>query len=234
MVFCVLGDNCVVYDSHTKLAGVAVNSPICRGCHDATRATLNLLRYDYIDLSQLIPKPDTRSDGKIFRPKPESSPPINVAAWTLRGQIAYVVGVVAQVVRREMGCTPRTLNAPVREGFALDGDVRFLLERVDTIAMLPGIEHYWLQESADVDNLDGPQIIGVLHALHRRARMMCGLDPRTITVPGDCPACETPSLRRPDDDPDRVWCQHCRQKMTAEEYNRAMRLQIPAPRNPQD
>lgn len=232
MSYCLLGENCVVYDPGADMPGLAETHFLCLGCHEATRNTLNLLRYDYVDLSQIIAKIDARSDGKIFRPKPESAPPINMAVFTLRGDIAWYVGMLAITVRRATGGAPRIHHMPVREGYALDHDVRYLVERVPAIASLPATEAHWLSSMDTPQPYDGRDMVMQLSWLHRAARRLCGTETRTITVPGHCPDCQTPSLRRESDDTDKIWCVHCRIKLSQDEYLAAIRLQLPSLRNP--
>ncbi len=231
MNFCVLGTDCTVYDRRHDLAAVTYGTPLCQGCRDALRGDLNGLRYDYIDLSQLLVPADGRNDaGKIFRPKPESKPNTNMAPWYLRDDIAWTVAITAIVVRRHTEPRPLRLPVlPVREGYRLDVDLRYLAERTDDIAGLPAIEAHWNADTELPCDLDGPAIVDRLRRLHSRARKMCGTDPRVITVPGYCQPCNTPSLRRHDDNPEIIWCVHCNRKMDAAEYGRMVRLQIPAP-----
>lgn len=233
MTFCVMDTDCAVYDHHTKMAGLAYHNPLCQGCRDQLRGDLNLLRYDYVDLTQLIPSADTRNEiGKIYRPKPESKPPINTAVYNLRAQIAWFVAILAGEIRRHLGAGDLRTDLPVREGYALDHNVRWLAERVDDIAAMPATDGYFDASMWEKVQLDGPAMVGQIRALHRSARRMCGTDPRCVTLPGFCPDCNTPSLRRYDDNVDKIWCVRCKLQMDAAEYGRTVRLQIPVPRNP--
>lgn len=225
MTFCFLCTNCVVYDKQTNTAGVAGANGICYGCEDAMRSDLTKLRLDYVDLSQIIAKQGVISDAQIHRPKPESSPPINMAAFTLRGQIAYFVRLVATVIRRREKGINRPLG-PMREGFLLDHDIRYLVEHTHLIAAMPATEHYWDVDNFALTDMIGPEVVEELRRLHRRAREACGLEPPIINVPGDCPQCQTPGLRRSADDDDKLWCQHCKTKLSGEQYSRAMKLQV--------
>lgn len=234
MSYCLLAENCSVYDKAHHIPGIAVGGPLCHGCKDLARADLNLLRYDYIDLSQLIPKADGRNDSRIFRPKPESSPPVNMSVLTLRGEIAFFVNRVGIAVRRWAGSPQRAVSLPVREGYGLDHDVRYLMAHVDDLVSLPATDAYWSTEVGEPYPMTGPDIVLRVAELHRRSRRLCGVDPRTITVPGHCDDCNTPSLRRHDDDADRVWCLHCKKHLDQDGYLRVVRLQVPVPRNPTD
>lgn len=234
MTFCTFGKMCVVYDRQSKIPGLSHGKPLCEGCTSNGKSTLNMLRYDYVDLSQLIPKADARNDTHIFRPKPESSPPMNMQVFGLRADISYTVALIAKHVRRATGSPQPRWGAPVREGYALDADVRFLGARLYELAALPATTAYWEPEQTVTVALDGLQLLLRLRDLHRRSRKVCGLDPRTVTMPGACPICDTSSLRRHDDDIEKIWCLHCKLQLTKIEYGRVVRLQYtppPAPRN---
>lgn len=228
-LFCALGDNCSVFDPNLELPGVTYTSPLCDGCRDRARSVLNLLRYDYIDLSQLIPKSDQRNDeAAIFRPKPESSPPISMPIFNLRAELAYVVLLTEREVRRFVSDEPAYRLEPSREGYTLDRALAYLQRAVENLAQMPATSAYWDPDEPDRLTMDGPQVILHLGAIHRRSRRACGLDARKITVPGDCPNCLATSLRRMEDDPDKVWCVNCRASFTGSEYKAAMRLDLSA------
>lgn len=235
MGFCTLDTQCVVYDRTAQLSGHVIGEGLCAGCCDNTQTILNLLRYDYVDLSQLIPKVDARSENKIFRPKPESSPPVNTAVFNLRGDIAWFVAVLATMLRRHLGSPPRPSPLPVREGFGLDANIRYLVERPEEIGRMPPAWAYWEQDKDDEQQqLDGLGVVLHLRRLHSRARRMCGTEEKVITVPGHCPPCNTPSLRREASTPEKIWCVHCKNTMDADQYKKVVSLQIHDMRNPAD
>jgi len=225
MTFCILGENCSVFDRRTETSGLSHRNPLCDGCRNRVRRELNLLRYDYVDLSQLIPKTDARGDARIFRPKPGSSPPLDVQVFTLREQIAGVARCAELALRRHLGMALPSVK--VREGYGLSDAVSYLHPRVDDLARMPPFEALWGSQGAVgavVDKLDGAAVLMLFGALHRQARKMCGLDPRTIRVPGSCPSCSVPALKRLDDDPGRLWCQNCNLQLTRQEYLNAQRM----------
>lgn len=226
MTFCGFDKDCVAYDAHIQCPGYSGPQPVCPGCHDRGQRDLNLLRYDYVDLSQLIPQADARNDARIFRPRPESKPPINIHVWQLRADIAYQVMLTARHLREALG-SARYHPEPSREGWRLDHDLRYLGDHVLDLAAQPAVEHYWTTDVLEVTSRDGLGMLAALQALHRRARRVCGTDPRTITVPGECSKCSTPSLRRHDDDPGIIWCVHCRHKISGDEYTKMVRMQLP-------
>lgn len=220
MTFCVLGENCSVYDRRTETSGISFRNPLCEGCRNRSRRELHLLRYDYVDLSQLIAKRDGNSEAKIARPKPGSVPVIDVDVFTLRSEIAEVARNAEVALRAHLGNLHPP--APVREGYALSSSVAYLGPRVDDMARVPVFVALWASEGAY--EVDGAQVLVLLGALHRRARRVCGVDPKVIRVPGLCPSCSVPALRRHDDDPERYWCQGCNLQVSREEYLAAQRM----------
>jgi hypothetical protein len=216
--FCSLDANCSVFDRATKLPGIARTSEICQGCVNRSRRELGMLRYDYVDLSQLIVPADSRSDAHIFRPKPESSPPIDLHAFTLRSQIAEAVVATEEAVRRLAGY--RANCAPTREGWAVDHAVRFLSERIDSIASVRSV--FYGPES----DADGLTMLLEFGGLHRAAQRVVGLLAPTVGLPGDCPKCAVPALRRRADVENHVWCAHCHLSMTRVDYYRACQMQF--------
>jgi ribosomal protein L37AE/L43A len=222
MTFCLLGENCSVFDRQNECPGISLHNPLCDGCRNRAEAELNLLRYDYVDLSQMVPKTGGHSEVKISRPKPESSPPLDMSVITLRSQLAWVAVQAELHLRVRLG-NVLSVSLPVREGFGLDSSVRYLRARVDDLALLPAAAGPVGEDGVALSGLD---LIVMVGRLHRRVRQVIGVDPRTITVPGDCPQCSTPTLRRHDDDTERVWCCRCRLSMSKAEYHRAARMQF--------
>lgn len=227
MTFCFAAEECVVFDRVGKIPGLSYRGGLCVGCQDSFSQELNWLRYDYVDLSQLIPKSDSRNDeADIFRPKPESSLPLSMSPFHLRARIAYLMLLTERTLRMWLGDSLPSMGLPVREGFALDAAVRYLHSRLDALVGIGGVVDRWEGDGALTKDLSGLEVLLELRRLHRQARVMCGVDSRTITVPGDCPACSVPSLRRSADDADKVWCRHCRMAMTSDDYLRRMRMQF--------
>lgn len=218
MRFCVLDENCAVYDRHSKVAGITRSCVICEGCTNRTRSDLNLLRYDFLDLSNALVRSDVRSDAHIFRPKPESSAPLDMQALALRDDIVDVLTAAEDAVREREGDRPR--QSRVRDGFAVDQAARYLSERCDTFALTTGVR-------CPEGLLDGPEVLMLLGRLHRRVRRCVGLLEPVVKVPGSCPRCGCEALRRRD--PQRVWCQQCHVSMTKDEYYAACRMLFTTP-----
>lgn len=219
MSFCILGENCSVFDRHTDTAGIAHRNPLCEGCYNRSRRELNLLRYDFVDLSQMVPRKGIRGEANIFRPKPESSPPADLTVLTLRDQIFEVVHTAEVALRLHMGLPVR--SGRVRDGFGLNASVEFLHPRVDDLARLPTHAGNW---DEGVCELDGCGVLLLFTTLHRRSRRLCGLDARTLRVPGLCPSCGMPALRRHNDDAERFWCAYCQLTMSRDEFFAAQRM----------
>lgn len=230
MTFCAFDTRCVVYDRQSKIPGLSHGWTLCEGCRTNGESTLNLLRYDYVDLSQLVPKADGRNDeANIFRPKPESSPPVNDQVFNLRADIAYFVRLVTILTRKAIGSPLPRPGIPVREGYALDADVHWLGKHVDDLARVPATVAHYDTDTVAPAVLDGLGMLLRLRAMHRRARVVCGLDARTVTMPGFCPTCNTTSLRREAGDTDKIWCLHCKLQLSSAEYGQVVRLQYPMP-----
>jgi ribosomal protein L37AE/L43A len=118
------------------------------------------------------------------------------------------------------------LSEKVREGYGLGYAVEFLTRRLDDLARLPECVEVWQWRQEQFTLLDGPQTLLLVVALHRRSRRVCGMDPRTIAIPGMCPDCGVPALLRHDDDPDRIWCSVCNKTLTEAGYLKAQRMQF--------
>jgi len=222
MTFCVLDQNCSVFDKRTETPGLSNRNPLCEGCRIRSRRELNLLRYDYVDLSQLIARKDGHSEAKIARPKPGSVPPVDVEVFTLRTVIAGAARSAELGLRRFLGMMPVPESVLVREGYGLSASVSYLEPRVDDVARMGPFVGLWGSEGPSL--ADGAQVLVLVGVLHRRARKVCGIDPKTIRVPGTCPSCSVPALRRYDDDPERLWCQACKLQLGRQEYQAAQRM----------
>lgn len=217
MTFCCLEKNCVVYDREQKISGLSYGNPLCEGCRNRCVSDLNFLRYDYVDLSQVIVPADSRNEAVIFRPKPESSPPIDMRAYGLREDIHGLLTATEDAVRRLRTDRPR-IAAGVREGFAVDAAVRYLVERVQDVACVH-VEFY--------DRMGEPvNPLVEFGRLHRRSRALLGLADTSVGLAGECPQCSVPALRRHEPDDDKVWCGRCRTAMTRGEYHAWLRMQL--------
>lgn len=215
-MFCLLEANCSVYDQTMGLAGICYTRPLCEGCRRRTEYEINLLRYDYVDLTQVIPEWSAPSRVKIARPKPASSPPLNLTVFTLREEIVHLVKTIEDAVRER-----KLERLPTRDGWALDQGARYLQVRVDDIARLPPVDAVWTHPEGVTEALAGPELICRLGVLHRRARRAVGLEVRTERMPGHCPYCSAPSLRRLEAE---LWCAACKSGVDVELYLSSVRM----------
>lgn len=213
--FCILGENCSVYDRRQKIPGVTYGYVLCDGCWDSAHQMLSGLPLDYLDLSQLIPRSASPTEAKIARPRPSSVPPLDLNAFTLRSDIAWTLLLWEGHVRWSENSPPRDVRA--REGFNVDVAVRHLSTRINVLAALPPIDDFHDGRDAEPYEMDGAQGLLRLHALHRRARAFCGLAKKLVKLPGECFACGVPALRR-EEGGDKVWCGHCRAAWAHDEY----------------
>lgn len=214
--FCVLGARCSVYDATARVAGLSYTRPLCPGCHSRASVEINLLRYDYVDLTNQLPLKDGRNEVQIFRPKPESRPPMNVEAFDLRTEI------VQAVVRAAFVAGWRANPAGQREGFVLDAAAQALRARLDDLAGVGETEGWWNSRTGLTEALSGPEVLMLLGVLHRRARRLCGLDAPILCIPGDCPGCCASSLRRRQDNTDWIWCASCGAQLTRSRYRQLL------------
>lgn len=221
MAYCAFGENCSVYDPTVGLPGLATG-PLCAGCRQRCASELSLLRYDYLDLSQLIPKNPQPSDIKIAHAKPESSPPIDMGVYTLREDIARALLVATWAVRlrREDSMAP----GAVREGFGMQRSVEYLSCYLDDLAELPVVRAIWRASDDLPAELDGVGVLTYLSLLHRSARKACGLDKGHVRLPGDCGRCLASALRRSLDEPGKIWCGNCNLQLTGEDYLSLIRV----------
>lgn len=206
-----------------KIPGVCISICICQGCRNRTISELRMLRLDYVDLTQMLPPSSVVSQVKIFRPKPESTPPLNLPAFTLRHRIAHAVLLADHHVRLRYG--PK-LTPPAREGAALDHALRHLETRVGDLASLGVTEGYWDPSAELRTALDGPGMLLLFSELHRQARVMLGLNAPTLLMPGECPNCQVAALRQRADEPQRVWCQACKTALDRTSYLDIISLRI--------
>lgn len=201
------------------------HTSLCQGCLTRSRGELNLLRFDYVDLSQLIPKIPQPSDVKIAHAKPESSPPLDMGVFTLREDIAWALRTAVWAVKLAWGqqhASPQ-LNR-VRQGYAVDRCTSYLSENVEALAALPLTRAIWRVSDELPAELDGVGVLTYLGLLHRSARKACGLDKGILRLPGDCPRCLASALRRSLDEPGSIWCGNCSLSLTAEQYLSAIRV----------
>lgn len=224
MSFCSMAVACAVYDARLRVAGVCISASICEGCRNRATSELRMLRIDYVDLSQEILKNPVKTDVRIFRPRPQSSPPLDMQVLTLRHDIANAAILADAALRRRFGPPGPRWSGPVREGVALDHALRHLEANVERLAGLGAIHGCWDLSSGLSEALSGPQVLLRMGMLHRRARTVLGLAPVTITLPGECPSCRVPALRRHDDDPERIWCAACKAKLDRNRYISAIGL----------
>lgn len=214
--FCVLGARCAVFDAKAKVAGLSYTRALCHACHSRASVEINLLRYDYLDLTNQLPVKDQRNEVQIFRPKPESRPPMDLEVFSLRTEI------VQAVVRAATVAGWRSNAAGVREGFALDVAASALRARLDDLAEVGVTEGWWNGRTGLCEALSGPEVLMRLGALHRRARRLTGVDSPILRIPGDCPSCCAAALRRREDNTEWIWCSSCGAQLTRSRYRQLL------------
>lgn len=224
-MYCEFLNRCAVYDSKLELPGMVGENSICSACIARGRRDVRMLRYDFVDLTQLLVPRDGRGDEGIFRPKPESSLPLDLGVLSLRDDLVQVVGTVERRLRSANRCALPRYHQAARDGYRLDQGVEYVSEHVPLLASLTDtVIEYDPPYGATTSQYDGLGTLTLFRRLHRRVSLISGLVERVRTMPGDCPQCAATALRRVDDS-DVVWCASCSLRMTPAAYLEHVRLQ---------
>lgn len=196
--------------------------PICEWCATVAAEEINLLPVDYFDLKRDCARPAGFSETKIARPHPAGIEPIDLHSDELCADIAWTLTVWEPPVREAARLGAEAVRG-VRPGYAVTVAARLLAAHVHVLAALPPQVGY-------ADGLDaGPVLrtgrdgIDRLRALHARARTRLGVTRRIFQLPGECSKCARWALRRQDGG-DTVWCAHCRQTWTYDDYCKYVNL----------
>jgi hypothetical protein len=215
---CVLGAECEWYE---RGPSPSHGFNLCDGCTTHCRADVSALVYDYVDLSQVIARRDGHSEAKISRPKPSSTPPIDLAVDTLRSDITGALLTAELVVRQALALSARP-NLHVRDGFNVQQAAGLVAAHVDALA---GLAVPPWAAAADNMDLTGADLLMRLRSLHSRARRTAGLADLTVALPGYCPKCQAQALSRRDGC-DTVHCGSCRFAWPWAEYQRHVTLVV--------
>ena len=220
---CAFGLECKNPHNDRPVADGANPPAICPACEAHYRRVLGLLVYDYVDLSQQLGESGASSEAKIARPKPQSRPPINLHAHTVRSAIADTLRFWETCTVVQLGHTQP--DPRVREGFAVRRAAGYLARHLHALSMLDiepdtgaGIE-----VGATPNEAAGVAALAQLEHLHEAARRVCGLTAKKISVPGHCPGCASATLTRVDGS-DTVRCGRCGQVQTLDDYWRTVSL----------
>lgn len=223
-IFCIFGESCMGFDADSRTPAPSGPCNLCEPCENEFTLMMKSLVSDYIGLSRMIARANGFYDEKTARPKPASSPPIDLGVDELRSDMVRVVGIWEREVRTYVGLPPRPPGS-VRQGYALHEGVKVLWPRVDLMAGLgPTLPTVHLARYRPVA-LSGKDALFCLRALHWRARSKIGLQPREYRLPGDCPGCSSPLLVRVDGE-DLVRCSACTSVLTYVQYQRLVSLAV--------
>lgn len=209
---CVLGADC---DRYQSAPGDTWGFNLCDTCHSHFTNDVASLLYTYLDLCQHIARKDGHSEAKISRPKPASTPPIDLNVHTLRSDVEAAL-LDAERDLRFAADGPLRDPANVREGFNVQTAVDYVRPRVDALAGLPF----------------GPGHLLRLRSLRLKARTAMGLADLTISLPGFCPKCHVQGGLTRRDGTEAVVCGSCRHAMHWSDYQRLVTLvvtEIPSP-----
>jgi LSD1 subclass zinc finger protein len=204
-----MGDRCKAFDRNAGVPAVSAPKNLCPSCESHYTRVMKMLVYDYLDLSRIIARSNTFSDDKIARPKPQSTPPIDLTIDTLRSQLVWTVGIWETHVRAAAGLPWRSYLG-ARDGFNVNTGCTILAPRVDLLAGLPPVLA-WHDGHGSPEPFEMPGTEGLLRLaeINRRSRYATGVTERTVRLPGDCPDCGAPTLMRLAG-ADEVSCAVCR------------------------
>lgn len=224
MSFCAFGEKCLVFDSALNSPGVCYSAAICEGCRNRCFGELNMLRLDYVDLTQRLPRRAVLPEVRIARSKPQSAMPMDLQVFTLRHWIAHAVVLADGALRDTFGPPGPRWAGPVREAVALDHALRHLQARLVDVAALGEVDGYWNPSAGVTQALSGPGMLLLFGDLHFRARRLLGIFPTTITVPGMCPQCGAAALQHFDDTPEKIHCRVCASGYSRQKYAEMVEL----------
>jgi len=215
---CALGEHC-----HSG-NDTPIRRHLCVVCEYDHARDVRALVYDFVDLTQLIPRGRHLPTDAISRPKPGPTLPLDANILALRDDIRLIL----THWELRMRWAQRLFVPPgaVRDGHAVQRAVDIIAPRVDAIA---GIRD---NEGGPAD--PSPYDTGVLallrmRELHGVARARVGHHARTIALPGQCPdrICRAETLTRLDGS-DTVTCRTCGNAWTYPDYQAYVTLKVTA------
>lgn len=173
-------------DGWQAAAATAPNT-LCDRCTSAVAAAVAGLWQDYLGLDQLVTEPTTGAASEIRSPSPTPALPIDIHTDALKVELETVVGHAAAAI---------TSHAPPR---AFVTAITLVENNLDTLLRAPRHPVVMWNRAGDRRErfiVDGIDIALKLGSLHRRARMILGVDRGKDRMPVPCPRCEARRLVR--------------------------------------
>lgn len=203
---CAFGADC---ESNPHTAWISTGGKLCRECAANTCRDIGLLVYDYVDLSQRIPKNNRLPETRIARPKPGSTVPLDLRIITVRETI--VDQLIHWEARVRLHLREPEPSRQARDGFLVQRAALTVGAHVRLIAGLP-------------DGLDG---LRALRITHRRAVKIVARTVRTVPLPAECPdrTCRQRRLSTREGT-QVVTCAGCGGRWSLDDYERYVTLRV--------
>lgn len=190
-----------------QAAATTAPDTLCDRCIAAIAAAVAGLWQDYLGLGQLVIEPSTGPTSEIRSPSPTPSLPIDIHDDALKVELETVVGHAAAAISD---------NPPQ----AFVTAVTLVEDNLDVLLRAPRHPVVMWNRSGDQRvriDVDGIDIALKLSSLHRRARMILGVDRGKDRMPVPCPRCEARKLVRFHGE-DGVLCEACLGRWTDDDY----------------
>lgn len=191
-------------------------SGLCQTCERKTERIVGQLPASVQQLTLSLARACAPSDGPAPPNKPASTPPINLTIDALRTEIVYTAAIWEEIVRENQNLSPRRKGS-MRDGISIRTSVAILKPRTALLATLPAAEGYFHGVEAEPSRRTGLEGLRRLVLLWDLTREALGLTRIEIALPGHCPDCGAPALRRYDAG-STVWCEACRGRWPYAEY----------------
>jgi hypothetical protein len=191
---------------------------LCDPCEQRGIEALQALPADHLELLPLVWEKQSGGLGPSGPNGFEPSEPVNLATDALVREIEYAVRQWHEIVRDRAGL-------PVAERVYGITDCCRQLEAF--YSALIAVPEWSVCSYPDrgVTTMDGPGAVVWMSKLHRRARIRIGIVELVMELPGKCQECGWPSLRHRDTR-DTVWCDHCRESWTWDDYQEILATSV--------
>jgi hypothetical protein len=199
---------------------------LCPACERRTEQIVAELPQSVQVLTLSLARTRAPCDGPAPPNKPASVPPINLAIEALRSEIVYTAALWEEIIRESQNLSPRRRGS-MRDAVSIRTSVAILSPRTVTLAQLPAVEAYHRGVEAEPCQRTGLEGLRRLVDLWDLTHQAAGLARVEIALPGHCPACDAPALRR-HQGADTVWCECCHGRWPYNEYAAHVACQVGA------
>lgn len=223
---CAAGQRCRAY-SPTDGPAPAHLTPLCEACLAGCAQTIHKLMLDWYDLEQTLAR--AASVGEVVSGTRDRPIPIRQDVEALQAEIRHVLCTWEQILRDHEHLSPPAPGR-VRPGYAVQRAVRLLVPFAPVVACIPPVPVRPTGPTDAPEMLTGSDGLLGMVRLHGRAHYTLGLTAFTNSLPGECAQCGMAELATADGDrrlvlaradgSDTVFCRHCGDRRTRDEYER--------------